>query len=268
MLKKFLLISFVLCCMLNNILIVFAEDDSIYYDASEKLKRADIIIARTVDNGFERLYNKAQVTRAEFSGVILNALHKEIPLTVEKTYFQDCDIKDWYTPYINTLFELKIVSGYGDNNFKPKNIITNFEAITMIVRCLGYDNVKTENSSYPNKYIEVAENLNLFANTTINKTNDEAMTYGNMFAILINSMRCNVNNTTFRLWDYGCEADAYKKVIGRVKSINGQEYIVHNDLEEVKLTWRYEEDLSAYSDKIVSVWFIENENYVLDMICL
>lgn len=173
-----------------------------YDDALKELQHANIIITRPVDKPFNNLYDDAQVTRAEFSKIVLNILREEVIPMTEKTYFQDCDIKDWYTPYINRLYELKIVSGYGNDNFKPKNIVTNFEAIAMLVRCLGYDDIKTENEAFPYKYLEIAEKLNLFENTTINKTFDKPITNGNMFVLLVNTMSSNTYGSTQKLWDY------------------------------------------------------------------
>ena len=267
MFKKFILML-ISSMLLLNAIPVFAVNESIYYEASEKLLHGKVIFTYTVEKPFDGLYDKAQTTRAEFAAVILNALRKDVPPIAENSYFQDCDIKDWYTPYINTLFDLKIVSGYGNDNFKPKNIVTNYEAITMLVRCLGYEKIKTENETYPHKYLEIAEQLNLLENTTISKTVDEPLTYGNMFMLLLNAMRCNISDGTQRLWDLGLENSLYKKITGKVTSVNDSEYVVTNDTESITLIWNYNENVSAYLDKNVSVWFYQSdtENYVADMI--
>lgn len=268
MFKKVLLILICLSIMFNSVMPVMATNESTYSDASEKLQRANIIIVRPVENPFKEVYDASQVTRAEFSLIILNALREDVPPVAEKSYFQDCNIKDWYTPYINKLFELKIVSGYGDDTFKPKNIVTNFEAVTMLIRCLGYDAVKTESETYPHKYLEIAEQLQLFKNTSINKTIDEPITNGNMFVLLLNAMRSNINESSQKLWDYGLETSSYKKVTGKVISANAFEYIVKTDTENINLIWNYDENISAYLDKEVSVWFYQNDNknYAIDMI--
>ena len=112
---------------------------------------------------------------------------------------------------------------------KPKNIVTNFEAITMLVRCLGYDNIKTENETYPYKYLEIAEQLKLLENTTINKTVDKPIAYGNMFVLLLNAMRSNINDSTQKLWDFGLKTALYEKVTGKVTSVNDSGYIVENN---------------------------------------
>jgi len=268
MLKRISLFLISIMVMFNNFLTAFAINEGGYYDACEKLQKANIIIARPVENPFEETFDMAQVTRAEFSLIILNALRKDVSPAAENSYFQDCEAKDWYTPYINKLFELKIASGYGNDDFKPKNIVTNFEAVTMIVRCLGYGNIKIENDTYPYKYLEIAEKLNILENTTIDKLYDQPLANGNMFVLLLNAMRSNVNEGTHKLWDLGVETSLYKKITGKVVSVNDSEYIVENENESLTLIWNYKENISGYLNEEVVVWFVqsENENYVIDMI--
>lgn len=264
--RKLLIIVLIIIFMLALNLDAFSQ--TTYVDASKRLDLGNIIYGRDVEGYFEDLIKKGNPTRAEFSLVILNALRIDVPPIAKKSYFQDCHIKDWYTPYINKVYELKIVSGYGDDNFKPKNNVTNFEAITMIVRCLGYDEIKTETETYPHKYLEIAEQLKLLKNTSINKTVDEPITYGNMFILLLNALRSNINNSTQKLWDFGLETSLYKKVTGKITFVNNSEYVVTNDTESINLIWNYDEDISAYLDKNVSVWFnqSDSENYAIDMI--
>jgi len=266
MFKKFLLLLISIILILNSFS-VFAVNESNCYDASEKLLHGNVIFTYTVEKPFDGLYDMAQISRAEFATVLLNALRIDVSPIVESSYFQDCEIKDWYTPYINKLFELKIVSGYGNDNFKPKSIVTNFEAITMIVRCLGYDNVKTANETYPGKYLEIAEQLKQLENISVNKAVDEPITNGNMFILLLNAMRSNINGDTKKLWDLGTENSSYKKVAGKVTSINDSQYVVATEYQTTKLKWNYEENISYYIGKEVLVWYIESDsdNIVLDM---
>lgn len=270
MIKKVLPFIISVMMIFTNITTAFAENqnDLILSDTLKKLRSTNVITGYDVEGYFDDKYDITQVTRAEFSLVILNALRKDVPPIAENSYFQDCATKDWYTPYINKLFDLKVVSGYGNDNFKPKNIVTNFEAITMIVRCLGYDNIKTENETYPHKYLEIAEQLKLIENISINKTVDEPLTNGNMFMLLLNAMRSNINNDTQKLWDLGIETSLYEKITGKVTSVNDSEYVVANETESINLIWNYDEDISPYLDKNVSVWFNQSnsENYAIDMI--
>ncbi len=267
MLKKISIFVISITVIFNNFLSVIAVGTTNYYDASEKLQHANIIIARPVENPFEDTFDIAQVTRAEFSLVILNALRIDVPPIAENSYFQDCDIKDWYTPYINTLFDLKIVSGYGNDNFKPKSIVTNYEAITILVRCLGYEKIKTENETYPHKYLEIAEQLNLFENTSINRFLDEPITNGNMFVLLVNAMRCNINDSAQRLWDFGVEKGVYDKVYGIVTSVDDSGFVLENDTEIIRMEWGYEEDTLPYLNKNVAVWYEkEGTKHVVDII--
>ena len=116
----------------------------------------------------------------------------------------------------------------------------------LLVRCLGYNNVKTENKAYPYKYLEIAQRLGLLENTTINISSDEPMIYGNMFILLLNSMRSNINDSTQKLWDYSLNLSSYNKTTGKIISINDSEFVVSNDTENINLIWEYEEDISSY----------------------
>ena len=86
---------------------------------------------------FEREHSKnmfsEKVTRLEFCGYLAALLGiKEQRLTVS-TYFNDVS-----EMYINNLVGMKIIKGCGDGNFEPDRIVSSGEAITMILRALGY----------------------------------------------------------------------------------------------------------------------------------
>ncbi len=72
------------------------------------------------------------------------------------------------------------------------------------------------------------------------------MIYGNMFILLLNSMRSNINDSTQKLWDYSLNLSSYNKTTGKIISINDSEFVVSNDTENINLIWEYEEDISSY----------------------
>lgn len=79
--------------------------------------------------------SKTSVNRAEFAGYIATMLGIE-PVT-DKKYFYDVTQNE-AAGKINALYELKIVSGMGENNFEPDSPITYEHARKMIIRALGY----------------------------------------------------------------------------------------------------------------------------------
>ena len=75
------------------------------------------------------------------------------------TYFHDVPKDEWYTPYINFLTESNIISQ--DENFCPNDDITYAEAVTIVVKILGYGALADTKGGYPNGYLSVAADLKL-----------------------------------------------------------------------------------------------------------
>lgn len=75
------------------------------------------------------------------------------------TYFGDVKKDEWYTPYINFLTESLIISQ--DENFYPNDDITYAQAVTIIVKILGYGALADTKGGFPNGYLSVASELKL-----------------------------------------------------------------------------------------------------------
>lgn len=82
------------------------------------------------------------ITRAEFSAIIVSALGLK-PGTGKKP-FNDIYSGDWYTPYIETAYEYNIISGYGNGNFGPTDMITREQAMAMIAKAMQITSLKVE----------------------------------------------------------------------------------------------------------------------------
>jgi hypothetical protein len=70
---------------------------------------------------------------------------------------------EWAIPYVEYAATLNIVNGYGNGKFGPNDTVTYEQAVTMIVRALGYtDECKEMNGSWPAIYVQKATALGLF----------------------------------------------------------------------------------------------------------
>jgi len=80
------------------------------------------------------------ITRAEFLAVTLRALNFEKYVSGFKgaTKYPDTPVDHWATGYINVGTAFGIVKGYPDGTFRPDANVTYAEAVTMLVRMLGY----------------------------------------------------------------------------------------------------------------------------------
>lgn len=104
------------------------------------------------------------ITRAEFAAVAVRIKGMEAVAEASKglpTGFTDVSTKHWASGYVGTAAKLGIVEGVGNNKFNPEAPVKYEEAITMIVRALGYEPAAKERGGYPFGYLIVANDIKL-----------------------------------------------------------------------------------------------------------
>ncbi|MDW7651309.1 MAG: S-layer homology domain-containing protein [Bacillota bacterium] len=82
------------------------------------------------------------ITRAEFAKVAVLTMGLETTadlLMNVNSKFADVEAGKWYTGYVNVATNLNVLKGYPDGTFKPDAYISEAEAITIILRLLGYN---------------------------------------------------------------------------------------------------------------------------------
>lgn len=81
------------------------------------------------------------ITRAEFCAMIVRALGLEVSAgyAAYPTQFPDVTAKQsWAYGYINVAVSRGVIKGYPDGTFKPDDPVSQAEALTMVMRALGY----------------------------------------------------------------------------------------------------------------------------------
>ena len=123
----------------------------------------------------ETNYNIA-LTRQEFAKIIFKLITNSDLYTEDYTYSSYPDVTDLeYIGYVNEMVRLKVINGYSDGTFRPYNEITLTEAVTFIIRAIGYDIKAEANGGYPTGYLQEARNAGLLKGVTINS--DETLTF-------------------------------------------------------------------------------------------
>ena len=135
---------------------VFADSD--YYASCTRL--ADLGIIAGYEDGTFRPDNT--ITRAEFTKIIVCMMDKEDDArgSTGLTGFFDVDSASWYTNYIRYAVNRSILSGYADGSFRPNDTINLQEAVTILLRTLGY-NEEEIGYFWPNNYLSAAASLEL-----------------------------------------------------------------------------------------------------------
>jgi len=135
------IISLVLLCAVMVISPIKAEAFS---DTDQHWARMDIehLQSREIVSGYpDYTYRpEAFISRQEFIVLLLRAMNKQSEADVLQkgtAYFADGDT--WAKGYIELAHELNLVQGDGQNIFSPARSISREEAVTILIKCLGYD---------------------------------------------------------------------------------------------------------------------------------
>ena len=112
-------------------------------------------------NGAGQFNPYAQLTRAEFSKMVVMLIGKgnEAMRYRTVTIFPDVRASHWAAGYINLAVrqtEPKLLAGTPDGTFQPERAITYGEAVTILMRVLGYAD-KDTGGVWPDSYIDLAK---------------------------------------------------------------------------------------------------------------
>ncbi len=163
--KKFLSIIIASAVFVSLVTAVNAS----YSDFSEKedfavsaLRLQDLGILSGYEDGSFRPDNT--ITRAEFTKIVVCMMNKEdeAKSSTGLTGFFDVDIASWYTNYIRYAVNRDILSGYADGSFRPQNTIKVSEAVTILLRTLGY-NEDEVGYFWPDNYMSASGSLGLLS---------------------------------------------------------------------------------------------------------
>ena len=125
-----------------------------YESAVTRLNALGIITGR--EDG--KFYPNDTITRAEFAAVVVRALGYGDAATAAKgqTKFSDVASDFWASGYVNLASSLGIIKGRPDGTFGANDKVLYEEAVTMIVRALGYEPAAVAKGGYPTGYLVIA----------------------------------------------------------------------------------------------------------------
>lgn len=101
----------------------------------------DILLGRDAIGGFPDggFHPDANVTRAEFTKMLVLSLGLPIPDTPTSAGFKDVDPSAWYAPYVDAAVTAGLVKGVTLQTFEPQASITRAQLAVMVVRAMnGY----------------------------------------------------------------------------------------------------------------------------------
>lgn len=238
--KCICILAFILTIISTTLGVEFYDTlDTKYEGAVEALYELGI-----VDGTSKGVYSpNTYVTRAQLAKLLVGAYgYENIKdfITSEDIKFTDVKEGEWYYNYVGVASCWGVINGYEDGTFKPDKNVTYAEAVTMIIRALGYDNIKPDSvHGWEYNYINKMRQLMLNKNLPIEDTS--ALANRGDIAILIWNMmsqksyiEIEENTTTGLTW-----AEVGEKLIERA-------YEDYTTIEDARITDIYYKDGKYY----------------------
>ncbi len=134
------------------------------------------------DNTFRAEQN---ITRSELLKILFESNKTKTP-TPKTNCFPDVGYKEWYSKYICTAKDMKIINGYKDGKFKPDQNVKKTEALKIIGEFYKWKTLEknSKNDQWYSKYLEFATDKNLLAGYATKLSILDPITRGDLSSII------------------------------------------------------------------------------------
>ena len=166
--KKFISSVLALCCILTVWTVgVYAQPESTAEMNSILVALSEFKIMTGDPDGSFRLDDT--VTRAEFTKVAVAAskYKDSVATNLMISPFMDVPYTHWGAPYVKVGVKNGLITGYPDGSFDPDGAVAYEEAVTMLLRVLGYSE-DDFGVSWPYGQLGLAGNLDMTKNLSLN----------------------------------------------------------------------------------------------------
>lgn len=274
--KKVLSLVLVLSMVLGSFSFAFAAPNDVvgteYEDAVERLGQLKVL--EGYPDGTFKPGN--EITRAEFAAVVIRAKGLAAAADAAKgaTGFTDVPATNWAAGYINIASKMGFVKGMGDGTFAPNSPVTYEQAVTMVMRALGYEPAAEARGGYPYGYLIVANETGLLESVKgtqglpaprglVAQIVDNALeiplmvqvSYGDRVEHIVSGTRDGVAEKTL-LSELG-----FVKVAGRVTEINEDKSLIRIGDKSLKVGEGFDFQ-EAYGLRL-RVWYDDLDKVVL-----
>lgn len=188
----------IISIILTTIMLISAVPSMASWDNEEDIMSllSELNIMVGDDDGNLRLDD--YVSRAEFTKIAIasSSAKNTVASGLNVSPFKDVTYTHWSAPYVRAAVSAKIVEGYVDATFKPDNTVSYEEALTMVLKVLGYSD-DDFGYSWPYGQIGLAENLELTKN--VNAQKGEALTRRQVSNLVYNALNTKIKDTQNKL---------------------------------------------------------------------
>ena len=160
-----------------------------YEEAAELLGALGIMVGDAENGAFRPNDN---IIRSEMAKVAVYSVGLEdIALNSNgATPFPDVPSNHWATGAINVAHQQNMVIGDSEGTFRPDDPVTLQEAVTIIVRAMGYEPAAKDKGGYPAGYLYIASSNQLLRG--IDGVTSQPATRGDIAQLIFNSLTVNL----------------------------------------------------------------------------
>lgn len=179
--KKILSLLLAAVMLTGSLPAALAASDTSDSVIEQVVKAAEIMVGDSSGN----LNLDSTVTRAEYAKMLVCASTSKdsVAGASNSSPFKDVPYTHWAAGYIKTAVQQGWLSGYLDGSYKPNKTVTLEEAVTGVLKLLGYSTTDLS-GSYP--YAQLAMYRSLGLNTHITASQGSSMTRRNMMYLFYN----------------------------------------------------------------------------------
>lgn len=130
------------------------------------------------------------LTRAQFAtlAVLAEGHGDQVAESAYRTLFSDLPASHWAAPYVNLAQSEGLISGYGNGRFGPDDPVTIGQAVTIVLRLMGYGE-EDVGPFWPQDYLSKGTDLGLLEG--VRTQADAAMTRGEAALLLYAMLQSN-----------------------------------------------------------------------------
>ncbi len=167
--------------------------DTPYAEAAELLGALGIMVG---DAGTGAFRPNDRIIRSEMAKVAVYAVGLEdiAQSSMTPTKFPDVDQNHWATGPINVASQQGMIQGDPNGTYRPDDSVLLQEAITIMVRAMGYEPAAEDKGGYPAGYLQVASSNQLLRG--ISGSASQAATRGDVAQLVFNSLTVNLMEQT------------------------------------------------------------------------
>lgn len=163
--------------------------DTKYAEAAELLGALGIMVGDAESGAFRP---DDPILRSEMAKVAVYSIGLEdiVKSSNGSTKFPDVPYDHWATGAINVADQQGLVVGDAEGTFRPDDSVTFEEAVTIIVRALGYEPAAQDKGGYPTGYMSIASQKQLLKG--IDAVSAQPAKRGDIAQLVFNAMTVNM----------------------------------------------------------------------------